>query len=421
MTQTIHLFCTRMVHSMGWELWCHTWKMVQNTQLNLFSELWMWQRTSLSWTKKVLQQSLAWRSFRSVWQAGHHCDISQSPSDLVWWGEAGSCRNLSKDPEMGTCHKSLTTQCSTDLAKSTWMQIVSQGCHCVLQKLLILKTESWWLKSWKTVQCFQLRRSVSGLGTVLCWLMCMSVSCVSGLLMTKPLTLLLTVCRKMNWVFKMAACCGGAWVVIHKVINRWWASCLLHIQACRELVMSGDLGWTMIVRIWSVSVPPVNNTSMHVLLHCHVTPMGISRWSMEVNSCGLCWPLQRWNVFGGCLCFFQMGQSCHYEAVTIWKLREIFVQPGLPDMLVSDNGANFASEEFANFLRSSGIIHMKTDPHHLSSIELAERAGQLSPSLASENGGCIFHANFTFSVYTWTSLLFIFIAVLHRMPHFRGN
>ena len=50
-------------------------------------------------------------------------------------------------------------------------------------------------------------------------------------------------------------------------------------------------------------------------------------------------------------------------AVTIWKLREIFVQPGLPDILVSDNGANFASEEFANFLRSSGIIHMKTAPH----------------------------------------------------------
>ena len=72
-----------------------------------------------------------------------------------------------------------------------------------------------------------------------------------------------------------------------------------------------------------------------------------------------------------------MGRSCHYEAVTIWKLREIFVQPGLPDILVSDNGAKFASEEFANFLRSSGIIHMKTAPHHLLSIELAERAGQL--------------------------------------------
>ena len=64
------------------------------------------------------------------------------------------------------------------------------------------------------------------------------------------------------------------------------------------------------------------------------------------------------------------------STATIRKLREIFAQHGLPDMLVSDNGTNFTSEEFAKFLRSNGIIHVKTAPYYSSSIGLAEWAVQ---------------------------------------------
>ena len=64
------------------------------------------------------------------------------------------------------------------------------------------------------------------------------------------------------------------------------------------------------------------------------------------------------------------------STATIRKLREIFAQHGLPDMLVSDNGTNFTSEEFAEFLRSKGIIQVKTAPYHLSSNGLAERTVQ---------------------------------------------
>ena len=74
------------------------------------------------------------------------------------------------------------------------------------------------------------------------------------------------------------------------------------------------------------------------------------------------------------------------STATIRKLREI----GLPDMLVSDNGTNFTSEEFAEFLRSNGIILVKTAPYHSSSNGLAERAVQtVKAGITKTAGDCI--------------------------------
>ena len=49
---------------------------------------------------------------------------------------------------------------------------------------------------------------------------------------------------------------------------------------------------------------------------------------------------------------------------TINKLRLTFTTHGLPDIIVSDNGANFTSEEFAAFMKSNGIKHVRTAPYH---------------------------------------------------------
>ena len=62
------------------------------------------------------------------------------------------------------------------------------------------------------------------------------------------------------------------------------------------------------------------------------------------------------------------------SAATIEKLKEIFVTHGLPENIVSDNGPNFTSAEFEDFLAKNGIKHTKVSPYQPSSNEQAERA-----------------------------------------------
>ena len=59
--------------------------------------------------------------------------------------------------------------------------------------------------------------------------------------------------------------------------------------------------------------------------------------------------------------------------ITIAGLDELFTIWGLPKTLVSDNGPQFASADFANWCRSNGIMHMTSAPFHPSSNGEAER------------------------------------------------
>ena len=58
---------------------------------------------------------------------------------------------------------------------------------------------------------------------------------------------------------------------------------------------------------------------------------------------------------------------------TIRVLREMFATYGLPQQLVSDNGPQFTSTEFADFLKQNGIKHIKSAPYHPSTNGAAER------------------------------------------------
>ena len=60
-------------------------------------------------------------------------------------------------------------------------------------------------------------------------------------------------------------------------------------------------------------------------------------------------------------------------AATVEKLCVLFVQFGIPEILVSDNRTNFVSKEFAEFTRHNGIKHVTSAPAHPSSNGLAKR------------------------------------------------
>ena len=76
-------------------------------------------------------------------------------------------------------------------------------------------------------------------------------------------------------------------------------------------------------------------------------------------------------------------------AKTINVLHTVFSTFGLPEHLVTDNGPQFVSEDFAMFCRLNGIKHIRCAPYHPASNGLAERFVQSLKSAlkASVNSG----------------------------------
>ena len=61
---------------------------------------------------------------------------------------------------------------------------------------------------------------------------------------------------------------------------------------------------------------------------------------------------------------------------TIEVLRDLFAKFGIPEQIVSNNGPQFASEQFQAFIKSNGIHHITSSPYHPATNGLAERLVQ---------------------------------------------
>jgi len=68
---------------------------------------------------------------------------------------------------------------------------------------------------------------------------------------------------------------------------------------------------------------------------------------------------------------FEMSQSTTVK--TISAPRHLFAAYGLPEQVVSDNGPQFTSEDFKEFMTANGIKHIRCAPYHPASNGAAER------------------------------------------------
>nr|XP_055071051.1 uncharacterized protein K02A2.6-like [Misgurnus anguillicaudatus] len=72
---------------------------------------------------------------------------------------------------------------------------------------------------------------------------------------------------------------------------------------------------------------------------------------------------------------------------TIDVLRNLFSHYGLPEVLVSDNGPQFVSQELANFLKANHVKHIRSAPYHPATNGQAERFVQsLKQALKASKG-----------------------------------
>ena len=121
----------------------------------------------------------------------------------------------------------------------------------------------------------------------------------------------------------------------------------------------------------------------HVCCHCtgptcESVAMANTRQPMGSSACRFRRPISGKHVAAGNGRTFQMAQRhsiSNYRTteITIASLDALFTSWGLPKTLVSDNGHQFPSAEFANWCRSNDIVHMTSTPFHPPSNRETER------------------------------------------------
>ena len=108
--------------------------------------------------------------------------------------------------------------------------------------------------------------------------------------------------------------------------------------------------------------------------------MAMAKSAMEQTSFGFCRSVYGTHVLvivNACSKWLDAYiMSTITSSKTIETLRTVFAIHGLLQMIVTDNGGSFTSEEFKRFMENNGIKHVTSAPYHPSSNDQAERAIQ---------------------------------------------
>ena len=97
-------------------------------------------------------------------------------------------------------------------------------------------------------------------------------------------------------------------------------------------------------------------------------------------------------------------------AVVAKALKTMFARYMVPDMLISDNGPQFSSEEFSVFARKWGFEHVTSSPHYPQSNGKAENAVKTCLRSAKSPGNPSFSPSWTGEIHQQKELAL----VLHR-------
>ncbi|XP_037568045.1 uncharacterized protein K02A2.6-like [Dermacentor silvarum] len=79
--------------------------------------------------------------------------------------------------------------------------------------------------------------------------------------------------------------------------------------------------------------------------------------------------------------FFELEELCGTQTKLVQFLSNLFARYGIPDILRSDNGPQYSSLEFLQFMSSWGVRHVTSSPHYAQSNGEAERAVQTAKNI----------------------------------------